>query len=111
MTPADFDPGRLRHRVTLSAPVATPDGAGGETVAWSPVATVWAAVEPVAASERRIADHLAAAVTHRLTLRWRGDVVGGMRATHRGRNFRILAAVDPDESRRFLVAEAVEEEA
>jgi SPP1 family predicted phage head-tail adaptor len=111
MTPAVFDPGRLRHRVTLAAPVATPDGAGGETVAWSTVATVWAAVEPVAAAERRIADHLAAAVTHRVILRWRGDVTGGMRATHRGRNFRILAAIDPDERRRFLLAEAAEETA
>ena len=111
MTPAAFDPGRLRHRVILSAPVATPDGARGETVTWDAVAAVWAAVEPVAAAERRVGDHLIAAVSHRLILRWRSDVTGGMRATHRGRNFRIVAAIDPDERRRFLVAEATEETA
>ena len=109
MKPPAPGPGRLRHRVVLAAPVATPDGAGGGTVTFDDVATVWTLIEPVAAAERAIAGHLAAAVTHRLTLRWRDDVAGGMRATYRGRAFRILVAVDPDESRRFLVADAIEE--
>lgn len=111
MKAAAFDPGQLRQRVTLAAPVATPDGAGGETVAFADMATVWARIEPVAAAERAVADHLAATVTHRLTLRWRDDVTGGLRATWRGRAFRILFTTDPDESLRFLVADAIEETA
>lgn len=106
---AGFDPGRLRCRMTLSTPVETPDGAGGATVVWTDVATLWARLDPVGANERRIADHLATVATHRITIRWRDDIAGGMRFTWRGRSFRVTAVHDPDETRRYLVAATVEE--
>jgi SPP1 family predicted phage head-tail adaptor len=103
------DPGWLRRRVTVESAAGTGDGAGGETPAWDTVATVWARVEPVSAGEQVVAGHLAGVVTHEVTLRWRGDVAGGMRIAYRGRTFRVLAVHDPDETRRYLVARTTEE--
>jgi len=109
MSRAGYDPGWLRHRIRIERPVATPDGAGGESVAWESLATLWARIEPLEAREHVAADHLAETVSHRLIVRWRNDVAGGMRAVYRGRRFRILATHDPDESRRYLVLSTTEE--
>jgi SPP1 family predicted phage head-tail adaptor len=106
-----FDPGQLASRVQLERSVRTADGAGGATVAWDGVATFWARIEPVTAGERFAADRLATRVTHRITLRFRADLEGGMRIVHRGRALSIVAWRDPDDERRFLVLDATEERA
>ena len=49
MSDAPIDPGALNRRLVLEAPVESADGAGGVTRSYSAVATLWAAVEPVAA--------------------------------------------------------------
>jgi len=106
-----FDPGQLSSRVVLEKPAGTADGAGGATVDWHEVATLWARIEPVAAGERFAADRLATRVTHRITLRYRADIEGGMRILHRGRALVVTAWRDPDETRRFLDLDATEERA
>lgn len=106
-----FDPGQLSSRVVLERPVRTADGTGGATIDWQEVATLWARIEPVAADERFAADRLATRVTHRITLRFRADIEGGMRIRHRGRVLVVTAWRDPDEVRRFLVLDATEERA
>jgi SPP1 family predicted phage head-tail adaptor len=103
------DPGWLRQRVTVESGAGAPDGAGGETVLWDTLATLWARIDPVAAGEEVVAGHLSGVVTHEVTFRWRGDLAGGMRVAFRGRHFRILAVHDPDETRRYLVAKCREE--
>jgi SPP1 family predicted phage head-tail adaptor len=97
-----FDPGLLRHRVELQQPAGTSDGSGGETIDWATVATIWARIDPVGASEQTIAGHLATVATHKITIRWRDDVTGGMQIVFRGRHFRVLALFDPDERQRYL---------
>lgn len=109
MTPAFYDPGRLRHHVVVESAAGAPDGAGGEAIAWDAVATLWALVEPVAAGERIVAGHLSSVVTHTVTMRYRPDIAGGMRILHRGRALRVLAVHDPDERRRYSVARCAEE--
>jgi SPP1 family predicted phage head-tail adaptor len=106
-----FDPSQLSSRVVLERPVRTADGAGGATVDWDEVATLWARIEAVVAGERFAADRLATRVTHRITLRFRADVAGGMRIRHRGRVLVVTAWRDPDETGRFLVLDATEERA
>ncbi|MBN9025581.1 MAG: head-tail adaptor protein [Rhizobiales bacterium] len=39
-----FDAGQLSNRVTLERPVRSGDGAGGATVDWQEVATLWARI-------------------------------------------------------------------
>jgi SPP1 family predicted phage head-tail adaptor len=106
-----YDPGWLRHRVSVERPTDTGDGAGGEAVTWSTLAELWARIEPVTAKEEAVAGHMAGVLTHTITLRWRDDITGTMRVTWHGRAFRILAVYDPDETQRYLVAETAEETA
>lgn len=110
MTAALYDPGWLRHRVTVESAAGAADGAGGEEdVVWDTVATLWANVAPASAREEIVGGHFTGTVSHEISLRWRGDLAGGMRVTFRGRTFRILAVYDPDETRRYVVAKATEE--
>ncbi len=95
-------PGRLRHRLVLETPQATPDGGGGEIVTWTVVTTLWADIAPVSAAERQAAGHLEAAVSHTIRIRHRTDVGGNQRFSYGARIFRIRAVLDPDETRRFL---------
>ena len=111
MRPVHYDPGWLRQRVTVESAAGAPDEAGGETVTWDTLATLWARIEPAQAREAIVAGHVSGVVTHDVTFRWRGDIAGGMRIAYRGRTFRILAVYDPDETRRYLVARTMEEAA
>ena len=105
----EFEPGWIAHRIVIEQPTAMADGSGGAIVAFAPLATVWAAVEPVRAAATTDGDRLGAAITHRVTIRWRDDIAAGMRIRHRGRRLAIETVADPDERRRFLLIEAKEE--
>lgn len=93
---------KLRHRLTLEAPEETPDGAGGVVRTWTSLGQIWAAIEPVSASEATIADRRVARVTHRLVLRRRGGITINHRFRLGVRTFTIQAIRDPDERGRFL---------
>jgi len=86
----------------LEAPVETPDGAGGVTRSFAVLATVWAKVTPVAARGEVVADDLAAAVTHRIFIRFRDDVTTSHRFRLGMRIYRIVALRDEDGSGRFI---------
>ena len=97
-----IDPGALRHPLTLQQAVRTPDGAGGFSESWATVATVFGKVEPLGTESSARADQMLEAVTHRVTIRKRGDVAAGMRFDWNGRVLEIVTAHDPDETGRFL---------
>lgn len=102
------DPGALRREFSLQACTAVPDGLGGYTQDWNEVATLFGHVEPVSAGSVFGADQTLETVTHRITLRWRGDVASGMRLVSQGRIFDIVTVHDPDDSTRYLVCRARE---
>ena len=95
------DPGRLRHRLVLEAPVEADDGAGGVARSYQTAATVWAAIVPVALSEQVAAEALGARLTHRIVIRTGIDVTTRHRFTLGARTFRIVGIRDPDEAGRF----------
>ena len=103
-----IDPGRLRTELTLEAETRAPDGLGGGTASWSEVAVVFGMVEPVTPRSVFGADQSLESVTHRIVLRWRGDVASGMRLRRGGRVFAITTVHDPDETGRYLVCRATE---
>lgn len=107
----DFQPGWIAHRILIEAPVMTPDGFGGAALSFQPLVSVWAAVTPLRAEALTDADRTSGRITHRLTIRWRDDIKGGMRVRHRQRLFAIDTVVDPDERGRYLVIAAREETA
>lgn len=94
--------GRLRHRVTLQSAADTADGGGGFTTTWSDVATVWAAIEPLAARERLFAQQLENPVTHRVTIRYRAGVTATMRLKFGARVFNIRGVINAGERDRTL---------
>lgn len=94
--------GKLRHRVILQAPNETADGAGGWTLTWTDVATVWAAIEPLKGAERLKAQRLEASVTHKVTIRHRDGVTAKQRLKFGTRFFNIRAVINRGERDRFL---------
>lgn len=105
-----LNPGAMRTELALEKAGSVPDGMGGFAEHWSEVATVFARIEPLSAESRFGADKTLEAVTHRITLRMRDGVAGGMRFTRNGRVFRIVTVRDPDETGRYLICRAREGE-
>ena len=103
-----INPGALRTELALEKAVRLADDMGGHAEQWNEVATVFAAIEPLAAQSRFGADKALETVTHRITLRRRNGVAGGMRFRRGGRVFEIVTVHDPDETGRYLVCRARE---
>ena len=94
--------GDLRHRVVLESAVRTSDGAGGATIVWTPVATVWAAIVPSGGAESFLLDRVAGAISHEIWMRFRSDVRPDMRITFGTRNFDIRAVFDSQDRGHWL---------
>lgn len=94
--------GRLRHRLTIEAPVETSDGGGGRSTGWSTVATVWGHVSALSGNERLRAMQLESRVSHRIVIRHRAEVTARHRIRFGARLFNIRAVIDRDQTRRFL---------
>lgn len=94
--------GTLRHRITLQSYTAAPDSYGDPIKAWSDLADVWAAVEPLTGREYFQAQQTHAEVTYRVRIRYRGDVVPTMRIAYTGKTLEILAVIDVGERRREM---------
>jgi SPP1 family predicted phage head-tail adaptor len=100
----------MRHRVTLQQPSRTLDAGGGGAITWSDVEQIWAEVKPVSSGERMRAMAIANPVTHRISLRYRADILPSWRCVYDGRNFAIRSLVDPTEKKMemtLLVEEGV----
>ena len=76
--------GPLRHRVVIQQKSVTRDTYGAEVVSWTNVATVWAAVEPLAGNERYVntVDQRIAEATTRIRIRYRDGIDSLMRVVH-----------------------------
>jgi SPP1 family predicted phage head-tail adaptor len=83
--------GKLRHRVQLQQFVAQTDTSGnvlqddqtGEvTKAWTTLATVWAAIEPLSAREFIQSAATQSEITARITIRYRAGLTADMRLVH-----------------------------
>ena len=96
------DPGKLNRRLVLEAPVETDDGAGGVARNFGEIATLWAAVTPVSAQEEIEAARLGARVTHRIGMRFSGDITTRHRFRDGSAVYRIVSLRDRDGRKRFL---------
>jgi SPP1 family predicted phage head-tail adaptor len=94
--------GRLDRKVTLQRLSVAQTGSGAAKHAYTDVATVWAAVEPLKGEEFHEAAKTVSAVTHRLLLRYRADVEPTWRILYGLRRFAISAVLNSGEGRREL---------
>lgn len=60
---------RLTHEFVLEDPVRVPDGGGGASISWTPLGTVWGALDARSASETLIGGRETSKVTHRIIVR------------------------------------------
>lgn len=103
-----IDPGLLRSRLAVEAPMETDDGAGGVSRSYETIATVWAEVTPVSAARAIEAERTGARVTHRIAIRYFGGITTKHRLRDGDRLFRIVSLRDRDGRKRFLSIEAEE---
>lgn len=99
--------GKFRHRVTVQKKTGAQDSYGAETDAWTPLGTVWAAVEPLLqGNERFAAAHQDARHPTLIRMRWPGHfsdrVEPQMRIVFGSRVFDIISAADVFELGREL---------
>ncbi|MBB5047827.1 head-tail adaptor [Rhodopseudomonas rhenobacensis] len=98
-----IDPGRLKTRLTILAPVETPDGQGGVARDYALQAVVWAAVAPLPsrgpAAARLDADAFGAVVRLRITLRSNVELSLQHRLRDGGNAYRIVAIRSIDDGR------------
>ena len=100
--------GALRTRLVVQAPVDTPDDTGAFTRTWTNVATLWANVVPVTAKQQYPADAIEVAISHHVTIRYRADVVNGMRFLLGNRALLIRAVTDTEMRGRYLLCRCEE---
>ena len=93
----------------MQSQVDVADGAGGATSTWSLVATLWANVQPGNGREFWEQKKVTPTLSHLIELRYYAGVTPTMRFVYGERVFKILAAIDPDESRTTLVCYCEEE--
>ncbi len=104
-----IDPGQLTSELVLEAMRPVPDGMGGYAEIWSEVAMVWGRIEPVSTLQKDFGTRPQPEVTHRILLRFRGDVSTDRRLRKGARIFVLRAVHDPDETGRYLICLAREE--
>jgi SPP1 family predicted phage head-tail adaptor len=102
--------GELRRRLLIEEATEAADGAGGAVRTFAPVATVFARIEPTAVREAVDDGRQVGRVTHRITIRRRNDVAGGMRFSSGAVRYRVLAVEPCDDRRRFIVCLCEEEQ-
>lgn len=60
---------KLTHQFALEDPVRTPDTGGGAVIAWTPLGTLWGALEARSGSEGLSGTRPVSRITHRVIVR------------------------------------------
>jgi SPP1 family predicted phage head-tail adaptor len=103
-----IDPGKLKTRLQIQAPVETDDGQGGVVRSYTTLTTAWAEVTPLSsrgAAANFEADASGASVKYRIVLRSNFILNLQHRLVDGARIFRISAIRDAG-GRRFIAVDA-----
>jgi len=100
-----IDPGALKTRLAIEAPVESDDGQGGVTRGYAVFAKAWAQVTPLGARHDVAADAGGASVRHRIVMRCGHVLTLQHRLVDGSRVYRILSFRDRDGG-RFIEIDA-----
>ena len=107
-----IDPGKMRHRISFrqfnGARGRRGDPLDRDDANWEPVATVWAAIDPVSGREFYEAGQSQSEVTHKIRCRYRGGLKNEMRIFYGTRRFEIASIIDWEERHESLLIMAKE---
>lgn len=81
--------GELNQRVTIERRQGASNALGEQADGWTPVATVWARVQPLRTRDQFAAGQAGRATDHRVLIRHRADVDGGCRLVWKGHPLEI----------------------
>lgn len=101
-----MNPGGLDQQIAIQQESRTADAYGGAVLAWTTLATVWAAVRPLAGRERAELAAVEAPASYRFTIRRRGDITDTMRIAWNGQTFNIRFIADPGPRALYMAIEA-----
>ena len=97
-----FPIGDLDERAVLEVETRAADGAGGVTLGWRTVATLWVARRQTSGSEDFSSDRTRGRVETEIIIRYRKGVVPGMRFRIGASAFEIQAVIETGGRKRFL---------
>ena len=97
--------GDLNKRITIyqlvtGSPVA--DELGNPNTSWEPVDTVWASIEPITGREFWAQQQVQSEITVRIRIRYRADILPGMKAEYGSKTYVIQNVIDRDEQHAEL---------
>jgi SPP1 family predicted phage head-tail adaptor len=95
MATRQLNPGDFRHRVQIQRLATSEDTSNAIQEAWLPLATVWAAVEPMSAREQVEAQSMQSAVSVRIRIRPLAGVDAACRVIFRGQTYNVHGVI-PD---------------
>ena len=94
--------GDLRKRVTLQSESLTADGLGGQVANWVTIANLWTEMRPFMGREAVSVASFNKRITHQFLVRYRTDILTGMRLLLNNRQFLIRAVVNQSENNQWL---------
>ena len=108
-----MDIGKLDKRITLQSRSATLDDYGQQSNSWTDVATVWANIKPVSGREKMKAMQVDSILSHTVAVRYNATfmpprTVDAWRIVYNGRYFNIIAAMDLEEARQYIIFDCLE---
>ncbi len=108
MACGDYQPGKMKHKVSLQQVSQVTDSQGGYTESWATIATLWASIEPAKGYEKYQAMRIDTPVSHKVMLRYNSAVTTAKRLLYGSRVFEIKECINVDEANAFLRLMCVE---
>lgn len=103
------DAGAFNRQLSLQNKVDAEDGYGGTIRTYEVQGSVWAKICPVAVRRVVEAANKSHEISHKITFRFKAGVCPGTRFTTGSRHFDVVTVRDPDETKRYLECEVVEQ--
>jgi len=94
--------GDLNKRIQIQAATRVSDEMGSFTETWGTIATVWAAMWPLSATETVQSMQIDMVVSHRVRIRYRSTFRPSWRLKFGNRYFNIVGILNPNERNEYL---------
>lgn len=99
--------GTLTRTIQIQSRSATKDSFGGQSMTWTTIKTVYAAIEALSGTEKMAAQSFSTDVSHKVTVRYDAifadpKQVATFRILYGTRIFNIQAALNVDEANRVI---------
>jgi len=94
--------GDLNKRIEIQAATKASDLMGGFTETWNTIATVWAAIWPLSATETVQSMQTGMTISHRIRIRYRSTFLPFWRLKFGNRYFNIVSILNPNEKNEYL---------